>query len=384
LEEKRRVLLQKIEQTSGELNRTRQRANANLERVEVLQNQIENREALINHLEDERDDIDIAIERTQEVLTSLNADLQRLRAEYARTVAKAHRAKINKNAPLLLLSSESFGKAYKRWQYFKEYEKFRRKQSHLILQTQRSLTAKNELMAQKIEQKATLVGAYQSQKSQLVTERSEKNKTVSQLQSEANRLSKDLKTQQKQHSKLKSAISSVIATEESEKRQRAESAARERERTRQASRKSSGSRKVEAAAQAAEPAEAVVSAPEDVSRSSDFRGSKGRLSFPVSGGSITKNFGESEFIEISTQGGADVRTVFGGIVSAIQSIDGRRLVIVRHGNYYTVYANLATVNVRKGDVVSLRQNIGTVADNYINFAIYLEKLAINPSVWLAR
>lgn len=396
LEEKRKQLLKQIEQTNQSLKKTRQSKSAALDKLEILQHQIENREMLINAIEDESLEIEEVIERTEGALQSLNADLVRLRSEYTRLVARAHRAKLHKNAPIVLLSSESFGRAYKRWEYFREYEKYRRKQVALIAQTQKSLKAKNELLTQKKQARIELLTTYDTQKQALQAERQDKNNVVIALKNAEKQLTKNLKSQQQQNQRLKSAIENLIEWEEAEKRRIAEARARAQE--------AAWLSKEKVVRHYATPSTRnetiIVETPQNLALSNDFRSNKGKLPSPLSrGGAVLRSFGRqrdgrvetyNNGVDISAPQGAEVRSVFSGTVKQVRAIEGKQLVLIQHGNFYTVYANLGQIAVRNGQAIKTGDKIGQIATDaltqqaILHFEVWLQRNPINPLDWLAK
>lgn len=395
LEEKRKQLLQQIEKTNQSLQKTRQSKTAILDKLEILQSQIENRETLINTIEEETLEIDDAISRTEGALLALNADLVRLRIEYTRFAAKAHRTRVHKNAPIALLSSESFGKAYSRWTYFREYEKFRRKQLSLIAQTKKSLANKNELLAQKKEEKIQLLNDYDAQRKHLQTERQDRNKIVTELKSEEKQLSRNLKAQQHQHQRLKSAIENLIVAEEVEKQRVAEARTRAQEAARLSKEKI-----VRHYASSSRQEIILVETPQNLALSKDFRSNKGKLPSPLrKGGTVLRQFGWQKNgrldgfnngIDIVGSRNADVSCVFDGIVKQIRTIEGKQIVLVQHGTFYTVYANLGQIKVQIGQNVNTNTIIGQVSadeltqQSILHFEMWLQRNAVNPLDWLVK
>ncbi len=397
LEEKRKHLLQQIEKINQSLKKTRQSKSAALDKLEILQHQIENRETLINTIEEESLEIEEVIARTEQALLSLNADLVRLRGEYTRLVARAYRTRLYKNAPITLLSSESFGKAYRRWEYFREYEKYRRKQVALIAQTQKSLKAKNELLSQKKQEKTELLNTYDTQKQALKAEQQDKSKVIAELKTAEKELTKNLKVQQQQQQRLKYAIENLIVQEEAEKRRMAEARARAQEAARLAKEKVV---RHYATTPTARGETIIVETPQNLALSNDFRSNKGKLPSPLSrGGTVVRNFGTqrdgrietyNNGLDIAAPRQAEVQCVFQGIVKQVRTIEGKQLVLVQHGNFYTVYANLGQISVKNGQTLKTSDKIGLIATDpvsqqaILHFEIWLQRNAVNPLDWLAK
>ena len=404
LEVKRQQLLKQIETTTHQLNQTKETRAAARDRLEALQGHIENREALINNLHEEIDDTESIIDRTEDVLESLDSDIKRLKTEYVLTMRKAYKMKVPNNSMLFLLSSNSFSDAYKRWQYFRQYDKFRKRQAQLIVETQKSLVAKNQLLSYKKAQKILLASTNEQQKQLLSKEQQDKDKLLDELKDEERRLANDLKSQEKQNAKLNSAIEKIIYAEIESKRRAAEERVRKsREEAERLSRERNKERKKQDKDAFAEKPKAevvITESSENLALSSDFRSNKGSLP-PPAVGIIIRSFGRQQVldkvtavnngIDIRTQANADVKAVFNGSVSVVSSLPGLGyVVLIQHGNYYSVYSNLSSAWVKKGDVVTTRQTIGKAGINTVSnesevhFEIWLEKTHLNPTSWIAK
>jgi murein hydrolase activator len=419
LEVQRQRLLQQIKSKQQQLSQTKQNQSAAREQLETLQEQLENREALINNLHEEISATDEIVERTEEAITALEGDRKRLQAEYAQMMRRAYKSKIPSNAAVFMMSGKNFDESYRRWQYFKQYDKFRKRQARRIVETEKSLQAKNALLVAKREEKSSLVGVNEVQKSLLNSEKQQKAAIASKLKEEENKIQSSLKSAEKQSSRLNSAISNLIANEIAARQRAAEERNRrnreaaeklaatksEKERSRREKQQNSGSKPTytegsSEATPSASKTEIITESSENLTLSTNFRSNKGKLPPPATG-EIVRGFGKQKVldkvtavnngIDIKTSDGADVRAVFGGTVSVVSSISGLgNVVLIQHGTYYTVYSNLSTVFVRKGETVSLRQTIGRAGMNpvsnqsEIHFEIWLERTQLNPSTWLAR
>lgn len=404
LELRRQKLQQQIEAKNQELGKTKKEKSAAIIQLELLQAQIETRELLINNLHEQVSETDRIIDRTEGVIISLNEDRERLRVEYGAMLRRAYKMKLPNNGFIYMLSASNFEESYKKWQYFRQYDKFRKRQARLIIETQEALEAKNELLIQQKKEKENLLGVNEQQKNIISTEKKEKDVLVKGLKSEETRLAGELKSAQKQSVKLNAAIENLIALELESRRRAAEE--RRRKALTEAERlKKEDKKERKTTASRSEPTETkklevITESNEDLALSSDFRSNKGKLPPPALG-TIVRDFGKQKVldkvtavnngIDIRTEVGADVRAVFGGTVSVVSSIAGLgTVVLIQHGNYYTVYSNLSNVSIRKGNTVSPRQSIGRAATNTVtnqpevHFEIWLERTQLNPSVWIAK
>jgi murein hydrolase activator len=419
LEVERQRLMQQIKSKQQQLSQTKQNQSAAREQLETLQEQLENREALINNLHEEISATDEIVERTEEAITALEGDRKRLQTEYALMLRRAYKSKIPSNSAVFMMSGKSFDESYRRWQYFKQYDKFRKRQARRIVETEKSLQAKNTLLVTKRAEKSSLVGVNEVQKSLLASEKQQKATIASKLKEEENRIQSSLKSAEKQSSRLNSAISNLIANEiaarqrasEERNRRNREAAEKlaaskvEKERIKREKQQNSASKPTYTEG-SSEPTpapakvEVITESSENLTLSTNFRSNKGKLPPPATG-EIIRGFGKQKVldkvtavnngIDIKTSEGADVHAVFSGTVSVVSSISGLgNVVLVQHGTYYSVYSNLSTVFVKKGETVATRQTIGRAGVNpvsnqsEIHFEIWLERTQLNPSTWLAK
>jgi murein hydrolase activator len=411
LEADRQKLAKQIEQTSTQLKSAQQNQTEVRDKLEALQAQIETRELLIQNLQTQVLVSDEIVARTSSVLEALNGDMTHIRTEYALMLRRAYRSKMPQSSWLYMLTSPNFGQAYRRWQYFQQYRKFRKRQTRLILETQRALASKNTVLEKELADKQTLLSSNEEQNLLLSSEKQQKDRLLGSLKEEETRLSRDLKTQERQNEKLNSTISGLIAKEleakrraseerrkEAEKLARAEEAKRKKEE--KLTRKQDNSAPEATPKKREKPLETLTESSETLALSADFRANKGRLPVPVAG-TIVRGFGRQKVlnrvttdnngIDIRTQPFADVKAVFSGTVSVVQTLPGLGyVVLVQHGNYFTVYSNLSSIFVQKGQTIVTGQTIArsglnnVTKEHEVHFELWLERTHLNPSAWLAK
>ena len=373
LEEKRKELVKEIELTTNMLHETQKNKAVMMDRYFALQSQIQKRQQLIATLQQELDYSNNSIVRANEVINALNEDLERLQAEYAAMMRTAYRMKVNNSSLLFLFSADNLNDFFKRWQYIRQHNKYRTKQVRLIAETQKTLTEKAEELEKTKAEKEQLIRKTQSQKSLLNKELADKDVMLQSLKTDESRLLAELNKQQEAHSKLNEAIEEVIKTEMAKRKKEARSAE---------------------ALTASVPSESSASS--DVG---DFDSNKGDLPWPVSKGTITRQFGTQPHptlktieianngIDIHTNNKAEVFAVFRGIVAGTQFIPGyQNIIILQHGKYYTVYSNLEELYVKRGDQVRSKQAIGRLSSNKpeVHFEIWREKQRLNPVNWIIQ
>lgn len=380
LEEKRKQLLREIDQTTRLLKQTKQNREATYSRYVTLQRQINRRLQLIKTLQQEVLLLLENVDRTTGAVEALSADVERLKSEYAIMVRHAYRQKLMQSDWLFVLSATSFNDAFRRWQYLRQYDRYRQKQAQLILDTQQTLLAKIESLEKRKKEKERLIATEERQSEMLGLEISAKNRILEELKGDENRLSRQLRSKEKAARKLTAAIENIIKVE-------MEKARLEKERaTANVNVSPSGN-----------------STKSSASLTSEFSRSKGLLPMPVRNGVITSYFGKQQHptiktvqivnngIDIRTDQGAQVQAIYEGTVVGTQFIPGfDYMVILQHGEYYTVYSNLQEVKVRKGDRVSIRQSVGIVSTDRktntaeVHFEIWKGKTRLNPTNWVKK
>jgi murein hydrolase activator len=399
LEDKRRKLIEEIDQTNTRLSATRKDKNATLQVFLTLQSQVKKREQLINALHQEIAFNEESILRTNDVLVALQDDVNRLKQEYTQTLRLALRHKLNQSYMAFLLSAETLNTAIRRWQYIRQYQRYRKRQAKMIAETQKILQAKTIQLERRIREKEKLLGGVEQQKQNLTVELQDKDKALKNLKADEKVLLKELTNRQKSHNQLNRVIENVIQQEMLAQRKKA--------------------RGTEALANANNPAPVTVlpstktdratakatvketdppPSAEDALATGSFGARRGRLGWPVDQGRIVQGFGTFQHpkykdvkvsnsgLDIGTVPSGKVRSVFEGKVVGAQFINGYQYtVIVQHGTYYTVYSNLASVSIKRGDTVGSGQEIGQVGTEKpeMHFEVWRDKQKLNPATWLA-
>lgn len=379
LEEQRKQLIEEIEQTSNLLATAKKNKEAALDRFFVLQRQIKKRQQLINTLKEELVLTDASIIRVDEVITFLNNDIDRLKQEYSQMLRIAYRHRKSQSFMVFLFSARNFNDAYRRWQYIRQYDRYRKRQADVIIATQESLRDKATLLVSRKEEKQRLLASSVQQQSLLSKELKEKDAILSSLKENESQLAGVLKKQQSAHQALNDAIENIIVAEMAKRRKEARSS--------------------EALTKRKEEKETVGGTAVASNLVANFRKNKGRLPWPVQEGIITKNFGtqphptlkgiqiSNNGIDIETDNGATVYAIFHGEVVGVQFIPGyKTTVILQHGQYYSVYSNLEDTFVKRGDQISASERIGKVGGEKpeLHFEIWREKQRLNPVHWVSK
>ena len=369
---KKQQAADEIRVTNELLSKVSANQKATLNRLQLLNNQISKRNQLISAMSSEVTLLQQFIDDNTLVVNILTSDIENLRKEYAGMVQVAYKNRMAYDKVLFFLSAEDFNQAYRRLLYLRQYTSYRKKQSETLASLQSLLWKK---VVDLENQKRTREGVLTDQVSEsrkLETEKRQQNSLSQQLQNQQRDLRNKLAQQRRIEQQLEQEIQRIIEEE---------------------ARKTSTPAK-----------EGFALTPEQKLVGESFEQNKRRLPWPVERGVITEKFGvhphpvlsnvtvNNNGVNIATGGGAKARVVFNGEVSRVFGITGGNMaVIVRHGQYLTVYSNLVDVTVKKGDKINVRQNLGTVytdpADGnkaILKFQIWKESTKLNPEEWLGR
>lgn len=395
LKRRKEALSREIETLNRSLKKTSSSKSLSLRQIKALNTQIRLREEKINTINSEVRLLDNEISDNSNTVRSLQAQLIKLKKEYAAMVLFAFRNQSAYSKLMFIFASSDFNQAYKRLKYLQQFSTYRKKQAKYIQGTQKDLNIKiNELDHNKRE-KTSLLSDQEKEKVTLGKEKNSKSRVLSGLSKQEKQLRKELTQKQKESVRLNRAIQNAINKEIEEAYRRAEAEARA------AAAKAKAENKEAPVAKPVSKGSSILAAtPEAAKLSSDFLGNRGRLPWPVTSGIITEGFGihkygtnvttENNGVDIKTAEGSSVRAVFSGDVAAVQNFAGSYAVLIRHGEYFTVYSNLRSVSVSRGDKVSLKQTIGTVITDpndgttEVHFEVRKGATAMNPSTWLAN
>ena len=368
---KKENTIKEIEYTTRLLNDVEKSRKTSLNRLQLLNNKIDQRNNLISTIVNEIRIYDQCISDNEMVIGLLQSDLEKIKKEYAEMIRSAYRNKDAADQLFFLLSAEDFNQAYRRYLYLKKYTAYRRSQAQLMQSLQTVLDLKAVDLKQQNKTKQELVSQTINEKDKLLKEKTLQNTELQKLQKERKDIQQKLAQQREEQQQLENEIQRIIE-EEAKKNKDA-----------------GGSE--------------FALTPEQKLIGNNFEQNKKRLPWPVERGIITEHFGihqhpvltnvqiKNNGINIATETGAKVRAVFNGEVSRVFGITGgNTAVIIRHGKYLTVYSNLREVVVKKGDKVTTKQEIGTVytdAEDHksiLKFQIWLENQKLDPEEWIGQ
>jgi septal ring factor EnvC (AmiA/AmiB activator) len=376
LQAERNKINKKIELTNQLLQESQKKQSNKQQTLLLLNKKVGYRDQLIKTYNRETRELERNIEQNKSEIEKQEKELQALREEYAHLILQAYKNRDSYDQLMFIFSAQSFNQAYKRMKFIQQYTQYRHKQAEAIKAKSLELEALNMDLALKIEEKKLLADQIINEKKDLQSDLNQQQLALNALKQDEKELRKQLKDAENQRQKLNQAIDRIIA-EEIKKSKKA----------------NDGS---------------FTLTPEAKELSANFSKNKGKLPWPVEKGVITSAFGiqdhaflpgikvENNGVDIATESGAAVRSVFGGTVSAILDFQNMgKAVIINHGAYRTVYSNLNDVVVSQGQQVDIKQILGTVMTNKqsgkteSHFEIlYIDSkgefVKQNPALWIAR
>ena len=376
------------------LKKTKKDKEMTLNEVSILDQKIKQREQLITTYNEQIAVLDEEINAGQKNIKSLNTDLANLRKEYAKMVSFAYKNRNNYNKLGFIFASKDFNQAFTRLRYIRQFNDARKVKMEQIATTERQIAGEVEASQQAREEQATLLKDEKTQKEALQKEKKELNGQVNKLKKKEGSLQQDIKNKQQQAKKLQKAIDDIIA-EEIRKANALAEKKRKEEAKKNANKGNTTTTTTKEKGMALTPAEKTLS--------TNFVNNKGKLPWPVERGVISSSYGKhasvvsdkvtvtNNGIDIATTENAQARAVFDGEVASVTKLTGANtVVIIRHGEYFTVYSNLENVMVKRGDKVKTKQNIGTVHTNKtenkteLHFELLKEQSRQNPANWLSK
>lgn len=394
-----------IQQSRNELQKTRQQTVKKEQTADFIEDQLQNRLEYIHRLENEIDTLQANVDRLEKEVGQLELQVNDRKQKYITSLRQARNSQSLRNPLLFMFSAETFPQIYRRMRYAREFAALQKNLGiQLIDKQNRALDKQNELLAAK-QKMNELVQEVIRQRKQLAAEHSVVKANVAQLQKRQKEIEKQVAEQQKQLNALTKKIDELVAYELEQARKRAEADARRKREAELAKAKKnakSGSKsktgKGSSSAKTPPPSKWLTA--EDQKLNGNLEQNKGRLPVPITGPyRIARRFGLTQVTAGVTldnkgtnymgQSGARARAIFDGEVSAVFQLGFLKNVLVRHGSYISVYCNLSSTIVTRGQKVKARDILGTVADdgqgNYVlHFQLRKETAKLNPEVWIGR
>lgn len=389
LEEERKQTLQKLEATSKMLNETKKSQKSSLNKLTLINKNIGERKYLIKTMSTEISQLDVEMQSLSQEVRQLERRLENLKKDYAKLVQEAYINRSIYSKIMFVLSAETFDQSVRRLRYLKEYSDYRKQQVREIEKVKAQIEQKNDSISRHKNKLTEVVKQKEVETNKLSQEQKKEKIVLTDLQKKEKNLRKELNAQQKKANELNKRIEYLIAEEIRKAEQK--KAAEERSRSGGKSSKSTTSK-------------ITTLTKEEALLSGNFEKNAGRLPWPVSNGFISGHYGvqphpilkhvttNNKGIYIQTPANSTARAVFDGVVTQRFSVPGsNNAVIIQHGEYRTVYANLTDIYVRIGEKVSTKQAVGKIftdseKDNKteLYFQIWKNKNLLNPEKWLAR
>jgi septal ring factor EnvC (AmiA/AmiB activator) len=391
LKRKKEALQREIDLLQKNANIAASSKKLTLSQINSLNAKIRLMQNKIGVINSEMKNLDNQIHENTNVVHTLKEQLDQLRKEYASMIRFAQRNRNAYDKMMFIFAASDFNQAYKRITYLQQFSNYRRKQSDYITGKEKDLSYKIVILDKNLKAKSSLLEEQESERNKLGKSKTEQAKVLNKFSREERQYKKDIAARRKLQVQLDRSIRTAIAREIEIERKKAEAEER------LAAANAAADNKPAPATKARSNAGYLNATPEAAKLSNAFESNRGSLPWPVAAGSITERFGNhmegqasytNDGVNIETAEGAAVRAVFNGKVTTIRNQFGKYFVLIKHGEYFTVYQNLKSVSVAQGDEVTTKQAIGTVADNegtpQLQFQIRRGMNAQNPEGWIAK
>ena len=376
LENKRKQLQNEIKEINSLLFKSKKEAETLLSDLDDITQKINVRTKLITTINQEAEALSLEIAKNEKKIASQEKKLDILKKEYADMVVKSYKSKNKQSRLLFLLSSENFLQAYKRLQYIKQYATYRKQQGEEIKGTTVHLRALTDSLQTREDEKQLLIALHLKEKESVSREKISQEKLVTQVKAKEQKYITQIKRKQREERKLDKKIERLI-----------------REAIANSNKKKGGNKK----------SSSFKLTPESKKLETSFIANKGKLPWPTKKGTVIRKYGkqkhptlegitiQSNGVHVATEKRAKARVIFNGKVLSIQLLPGRKkMVLVQHGNYISVYKNLDNVLVKKGENISTKQDIGTIHTDAVTgktilaFSLFKETKIQNPELWIGK
>lgn len=402
LEKQRADLRKEIQATEKALIETQKTTKVNVGQLTLINKKLNLQDNVIRNISGEIQKLGDNIYLSQLEINKIKRILDTLKIEYAKSMVYAYKNRSNYDFLNFIFAANNFNDAIKRIAYLKSYRNYREMQAENILKTQALLEDKIEKLSGMKAQKKDVLDEKDKELEKLQKQKEEKASIVNQLKGRQKELSAQVREKRKQDAKLKNAITAMIRREI--ERAKAEAARKEKERLAAAAKNNkaeAGSDKPATASKSASsiPSGSVlVSSEADRELNASFEKNKGALPWPADG-YVISHFGPNQYpggidynnpgVSIGVKVGAPVKSVFDGEVTLVNYMDDKQVVFIKHGKYFTVYSNLSSAGVQRGDKVKTGQVIGKAGVNddgngEVDFILMQESNNVNPESWLKR
>jgi septal ring factor EnvC (AmiA/AmiB activator) len=403
----RQQLRKEIEQTEKVLNETRKSTKENLGQLSLINKRLDLQGNVIQNISGQLKFIEGDISKSQKEVNKLARILDTLKQEYAKSMVYAYKTRNSYDFLNFIFSASNFNDAIKRITYLKSYRTFREQQGENIVRTQQLLHQRiNELSGNK-EKKNVALQEKNKEMTVLEKQQEEKKQIVNKLQGRQKELAAQITNKRKQDAKLRGMITAMINREIAMARKRAEDERRSREKAiADANARNKANNTTTDAPVRTKPApkapvktqSVLVSSEADRALDASFERNRGSLPWPADGFIINK-YGNNALpggiiynnpgVSIGTAMGGAVKAIFDGEVTLVNTMEDKQVVFIKHGKYFSVYSNLSSANVQRGQTIKTGQVVGRAGANddgqgQVDLIIMKESNNVNPEQWLRR
>lgn len=388
LEERKAQIQKEIRENEAMLQTVKKKEKSALSVVIIQQNKIKLKEKLINTTERQTKLLNNDMYINQIKINKLKKELTVLKADYAKMILKSYKSRSEQSRAMFILSSENFLQAYKRAQYMKQYTNYRKAQGEEIKSKSNQLIDYNGKLNVQKTVKQKLIIENEKDRLSLLKEKQEQQKVVNSIKKDKYKIATEIRKRQQEAKNIDRQIQRLIREAIAEANRKAAAENAKASPNKPAPRASSSSSRIILTAEAKILAD-------------NFRANKGKLPWPVDKGFVSLPYGDQPHpqfsslqihnsgVEITTEQGAAARAVFAGEVTSVIALSPvNKAVMIQHGDYFTVYQNLSSVYVSKGDKVSIKQEIGKIRTSgetgrtILKFTISQNTTYNNPASWL--
>lgn len=391
LEQRKAQIQQEIREQERLLQTTNQKQISVTTIIAQQTEKIKLREKLINTNEKQAKLLKNDMYINQLQINRLNRELDDLKVDYAKMIVKSYKSRSEQSRAMFLLSSENFLQAYKRAQYMKQYTSYRKAQGEEIKVKSTELSNYNTKLEVQKTEKQKLIQEQEKERVVLQQEKKEQEELVNSIKKDKKKIAAEIKKKQKESKAIDKKIDNLIRAAIAEANRK----------TAEANKKANPKTTTAAETKKTETATKIVLTPQAKVLADNFKANKGSLPWPVERGKVSLPYGDQHHpiekeiivhnsgVEIETDEGASARSVFEGTVFTVYVISPvNKAVVIQHGDYFTIYQNLSSVSVNKGDKVTRKQNIGKIRTNgdtgktILKFMLSQNTTYVNPATWL--
>jgi len=408
LKKDQEILLRKIANTKLLLDKTKTNSEASLTELKLIDNQVRFREELVQNFDKQVRNADYIIEQKDQQIKELVNKLAVLKSQYKKLVIYAYKHRNKFGKLMFIFSSESYFEAIKRNKYLEKMTDLQKKQFVIIRQHQGLIAREIDEVKKQKNEKIIVLQEKKNEKASMIADKIKQEKVYQEFKKEEDRLWAELKADEKKKQTISNEIAAAIRREIAlaEEKRRKEEAVRAKAAAAEKKKANTGTK---TAPEAVTPKSDIVfkTTTESELLSRSFVANKGKLPWPVEKGTVTENYGKNPHptfdnvftnnngIDISAPKFSEIRAVFEGEVTSVLNIPGAgKVVIIKHGNYRTVYSNLQNTYVKVGDKISTKESIGSlfVKPDYtvsvLHFEVHLVSgtgvQSLNPIHWINR